>query len=84
MRQITLGSANILKTTNLIEISSDFNFTLASLFLRNVPVKPISAHSREGEARCGHTPPGSDSPEFRKARNFDFQMMSERGKARRD
>ena len=49
MGQISLGSARVRKTINsLIEISSDFNLTLASWVLGNVHVKPISTHSGGG------------------------------------
>jgi hypothetical protein len=32
-----------------MEISSDFNFTVASWFLENFHIKPISTHSGGGE-----------------------------------
>ena len=46
MGKISLGSARVLKNyLNLIEMSSDFHFTVASWLLRNVHVKPISTLS---------------------------------------
>ena len=46
MGHISLGLVRVLKNyQNLIEMSSDFNFAVASWFLRNVHVKPISTHS---------------------------------------
>ena len=45
-------------------MSSDINFTVASLFLGNVHVKPISTHCGEDRGlRIAPLPYGSDSPE---------------------
>ena len=58
MGKISLGSARVLKKhLTLIEMSSDFNFTVASWFLGNVHVKPISTHSAT-------PPPSKMSPHF--------------------
>ena len=56
MEKISLGLARVLiNYQNLIEMSSDFNFTVASWFPGNVHIKPISTPSGGGGGGHGKT-----------------------------